>query len=64
MQTDEACRLRKEWGDKPCSHPNTEREYFLGASTGDFVCTSCGESFNNHELQRVRKLNIEKNESQ
>ncbi|MCL2405006.1 MAG: hypothetical protein FWC92_05615 [Defluviitaleaceae bacterium] len=64
MQTDEASRLRKEWGGKPCNHPSTEREYFLGASTGDLVCTSCGESFSSQELQRIRNLNIEEIDSQ
>ncbi len=42
MQFDEAMRRRKAWGDKPCNHPKTEKEYYLGAATGDYVCTTCG----------------------
>lgn len=45
MQMDKAQRLRKAWGDKPCDHPHLEREYCLGAHTGDSVCTTCGEAF-------------------
>jgi|GEM_PF-613449 len=44
MQTTKAEELRKKWGNKPCDHPNLEKEYFLGAATGDYVCTQCGEA--------------------
>jgi len=44
MQADAAQRLRERWGDKPCDHPDTEKEYYLGAQTGDRVCTKCGRS--------------------
>ena len=49
MQLEEATRLRKAWeakGNPPCEHPKTEREYALGAHTGDTVCTTCGETTN------------------
>ena len=42
MQTTKAAKLRDRWGDKPCDHPGWDREYYLGASTGDDICTSCG----------------------
>ena len=42
MQMSEAARRRKTWGNKPCKHPNTDKEYDLGAQTGDYVCTACG----------------------
>jgi len=42
MQFDEAQRLRKEWGNKPCDHPTIEKEFYLGTGTGDYVCTKCG----------------------
>ena len=45
MQFDDACRLWNEWkrkGDGPCDHPSREREYYLGANTGDVVCSVCG----------------------
>ena len=43
MQARDAAQLRKEWGNKPCDHPKWEREYDLGAQTGDYVCTTCGK---------------------
>lgn len=42
MQFKEALALKKVWGDKPCNHPNVEKEYYLGTATGDYVCTTCG----------------------
>lgn len=44
MQLEKAAELRKSWGNKPCSHSNLEKEYYLGASTGDYVCTTCGQA--------------------
>lgn len=42
----EAEELRKAWkekGNPPCDHPGyPEKEYYLGTSTGDRVCTICG----------------------
>ena len=45
MQFDKANDLRKDWreaGNKPCDHPDTDKEYYLGAQTGDYICTTCG----------------------
>lgn len=47
MQMDEASQLRKEWkaqGNKECNHPTITKEYYLGTSTGDYVCTTCGQT--------------------
>jgi hypothetical protein len=44
LQLEEARELRKEWGNKPCDHPRVVKEYYLGTSTGDYVCTTCGTS--------------------
>lgn len=56
MQAKEAEELRKEWGEKPCSHDHVEREYYLGAHTGDYVCTTCGRDFTSLEsVERERK---------
>jgi hypothetical protein len=44
MQMSEAAKLQEAWGDKPCNHPSSEREYYLGSHTGDDVCTQCGRS--------------------
>ena len=42
MQARKAHELRLAWGNKPCSHPDLDKEYDLGADTGDLVCTTCG----------------------
>ncbi len=44
MQDTKAAELRKNWGDEPCDHPHLEKEYHLGMDTGDYVCTTCGET--------------------
>lgn len=44
MQLKNALELKKQWGNKPCDHPQLEKEYFQGAQTGDYVCTTCGAS--------------------
>ena len=44
MQQKDAIKLKDDRGDEPCSHPSLEKEYELGTATGDYVCTSCGES--------------------
>ena len=46
--------LRKQWGNKPCSHPKFEKETHLGwgyvqEKTGDYVCTQCGQDFTKEE---------------
>lgn len=45
MQMNDVHSLRQAWkkkGDLPCNHPSTDKEYDLGADTGDTVCTVCG----------------------
>lgn len=49
MQMRKAAQRRKEWGEKPCNHDDVDREYYLGAHTGDIVCTICGRNFTNME---------------
>ncbi|EAQ63729.1 hypothetical protein MED121_03492 [Marinomonas sp. MED121] len=44
MQAKTSNELRLNWGDKPCEHPKLEKEYDRDASTGDYVCTQCGEA--------------------
>lgn len=44
MQLEKAKKLKTEWGDKHCEHPDLAKEYHLGSATGDFVCTTCGEA--------------------
>lgn len=41
----EAKVLRMSWGNKPCEHPFLEIERDeIGTSTGDYVCTTCGQA--------------------
>ena len=45
MQSSKAAQLRQAWkakGNPLCDHPPVEKEYELGADTGDEVCTRCG----------------------
>jgi hypothetical protein len=47
VQYNEAAELRRKWKEKGntlCTHPDIEREYYLGSDTGDYVCTTCGET--------------------
>ena len=44
MQLSEAYELRKRWNGSKCAHMHLEKEYDLGTATGDYVCTTCGQS--------------------
>lgn len=58
MQMDDAGFLRQEWirkGDPPCKHPSREREYYLGAHTGDTVCTVCGRYIDESQAEIIKK---------
>jgi len=57
MQSDKAAKLRKEWGNKPCNHPYVLKEYYLGAHTGDYVCTQCGEVGSREYLESFQEKN-------
>ena len=58
MQYEEAKRLKDAWGNKPCSHPSFEKEYYLGAQTLDYVCIQCGEAFTKQEIETIEKGRI------
>jgi len=48
MQIKKGEQLRKEWAEKgnpPCDHLVLDKEYHLGADTGDLICTTCGDSW-------------------
>jgi len=58
MQYDKARELRERWqskGNPKCSHPELDKEYYLGAQTGDYVCTTCGKNFMPDEYEDFRK---------
>lgn len=48
MQLKTAMAIAKEWEKKKdkeeCLHEFLEKEYHLGAATGDYVCKKCGVS--------------------
>jgi hypothetical protein len=57
VQMTQAAKIRKAWeaaGSPPCSHPDADREYYLGSSTGDYVCTTCGEIFTRDEWLAIK----------
>lgn len=43
MQSSKASKLRQAWDGGYCEHSNITKEIHLGSTTGDFVCTRCGE---------------------
>jgi uncharacterized Zn-finger protein len=55
MQFQKAKELRKSWAGKPCEHPHIEKEYYLGADTGDVVCSTCGKLFTSDEAKELKK---------
>lgn len=44
MQAIDAEQLRNKWNGSDCTHPALEKEYANGIATGDYVCTTCGET--------------------
>lgn len=55
MQYEKALKLKEEWGDKPCTHPSFQKEYYQSSQTGDYVCTQCGETFTLQEKIEIEK---------
>jgi hypothetical protein len=53
MNMKDAKELRERWGDKPCDHPDLAKEMYFGGSTGDYVCTQCGEAFWHAEAKEM-----------
>lgn len=53
MQMSEIKKLKDSWGNKPCDHPELDKEYILGYQTGDYICTSCGESFLAEQAKKI-----------
>jgi hypothetical protein len=48
VQAAKVAKLREAWiaqGDPPCDHPKRDKEYYLGADTGDTACLVCGETW-------------------
>lgn len=53
MQMEKAIELKKSYNGGNCSHPDFDKEYCLSASTGDYICTVCGESFTKEEMDEI-----------
>jgi len=53
MQSKSAAEIRKKWGNKKCDHPEFDKEYYLGAQTGDYICTQCGKCFTGREVKEI-----------
>lgn len=55
MQMKDAKKLRDKWGNRKCDHPDFDREYDLGGSTGDYNCTQCGQSFMKCDVDKIKE---------
>lgn len=53
MQMEDAEKLRKAWGYKPCDHPSIAKEFRNEIATGDFVCTQCGATFTQFQAKAI-----------
>ncbi len=59
-----AQKLIDTWGEKPCSHPRLEKEYYSGAFLINYVCIQCGKEFTiaqKLEMDELRKKAIPEN---
>jgi hypothetical protein len=54
VEMSEAGKLRRDHDGTPCEHYYLVRETCRGSKTGDYVCTSCGESFSPAEMERMK----------
>ena len=55
MEMKKVQRLRTAWGDKPCDHPDYDRENYRGMDTGDKVCMQCGQMLSDEEIDKIRR---------
>ena len=54
MQLRQAQYLSKQWGDKPCSHPQWARMYIHGDHVGE-ACTRCGMDKDEYDAKLQQK---------
>jgi len=54
VQMKDAENLQRTHQGAPCQHPKLDKEYYLGAQTGDYVCTKCGQEFSPAEAAKLR----------
>jgi hypothetical protein len=59
MEYLDALKVKDAWGDKPCTHPRLEKEYYTGAFLTNYVCVQCGKEFTiaqKLEMDEERKI--------
>ncbi len=59
VQMDDVAKIRKRWqeaGSPPCDHPDIDKEYYFGTSTGDYACLQCGKSAPWEAMRENRKV--------
>ncbi len=52
VQAAETAKIRERWesaGRPYCEHTRIDKEYYLGADTGDYACLDCGASWSRSE---------------
>jgi hypothetical protein len=65
MEYNDVLKIKEEWGNKPCNHPEFEKEYYTGAFLLNYVCTQCGMEFTvsqKLEIDGMRRDIIKSNE--
>jgi hypothetical protein len=55
MTSDEAKKLKKQWGKAPCGHPDIISEKYTAAD--NWYCVQCGHLLDYDEWQKARKVN-------
>lgn len=56
MQFKDARKKNEKWGKKSCDHPSFEKEHYLGSSTGDYVCRTCGHAISKDSYNEIIEL--------
>jgi hypothetical protein len=54
-----AQKVKEAWGEKPCLHPEIEKEYYTGAYLVNYVCVQCGKEFTiseKLEMDEMKKI--------
>ena len=57
VQMSDVKAITEAWraaGSPVCEHLKLDKEYAVGMSTGDHICTACGESFTRAERAELR----------
>lgn len=56
MEYLKAEELKKQWGNKPCNHPDFEKVFYAGAFLINYACTQCGTDFTIAEKLEIDEL--------